>query len=81
VAKRHRLSVGESDLCTVGGAATGDVHALAEDAQGPVIAVPRPTLPAPAVAHPDLDRGAVGRTRTGIIDALTTVAADRPGPR
>src|SRR5262249_1841545 len=73
------VAVPELDRRPVGGAAAGDVHALAEDTQRPVTAVPRPALRARAVARPALDRGAVVRTRTRVVDALTTVAADWPG--
>ena len=73
------IAVPELDLRPVGGAASGDVHALAEHAQRPVTAVPRPALPTPAVAHPDLYRGAVGRTRAVVVDALAAVAANWPG--
>jgi hypothetical protein len=67
------------DLRPIGGAGTGDVHALAEDAKRPLTAVPCPVLRAGAVARPDLDRGAAVRASACVVDALAAIAADRPG--
>ena len=73
------VAVPELDLCSVSSAAAGHVHALAECLQGPVSTVPRPTLRARAVTVPELDRGTAVRACTGVVDTLTTIAADRSG--
>src|SRR5207302_10058245 len=69
----------ELHLRSAGGAAAGDVHALAECADRAVAAVPRPSLGVRPVAGPQLDVGAVGAVRAGDVDALAAVAGDLTG--
>src|SRR6202044_1904427 len=63
----------------VGGAASVDVHALAERLQGAAGLDHRPLLGVGVVAGVDLNRGEVGAVRCSDVDAQALIAGDRPG--
>ena len=71
------IAVPELNWRPIGGAAAGDVHAVVQDTQCPIAAAPAPALRTRGITRPDLDRSAVVRACTGIIDAHVAIAADR----